>query len=72
MDVVGVVAIISDNEGLREQHGLVVVNLQVTVSHLFQYLNLSSASDQNSIISGGLDIHGLDVMAEVSTETLAK
>ena len=69
VDIVGVAARISDDEGLHEEHRVVVVNLLVTRQQ-GQYLDLTSANDHDASVGGGLDIHALDVVGETSTNAL--
>lgn len=70
MDIVGVVAVVSDDEGLSEHHGLVVVDLKMTTSSQTIDLDLSSAADHDSVISGGLDVGGVDTVSKGSTQSL--
>lgn len=69
MDIVGVAARISDNEGLHKEHRIVIVNLFVTRSQI-PYLNLTSAHDHDATIGGRLDIHTLDIVGKTSTNSL--
>ena len=69
MDIVGVTSVVTNNEGLREKHGLVVVDLPITW-RAQPYGNLSGAGDQNAVVGGRLDVHRLDVVAEGSSQTL--
>ena len=69
MDIVGVTSVVTNDEGLREKHRLVVVDLAVN-RWTYLYGNLSGAGDQNAVVGGGLDIHGLDVVAERGSQTL--
>lgn len=69
MDIVGVTSVVANDEGLREKHGLVLVNLPVN-SLAQPYGDLSGAGDQNAVVGGGLDVHRLDVVAEGGSQTL--
>ena len=69
MDIVRVAASISDDEGLHEEHGLVVVDLGMKMKH-GTCLNLSSAADHDASIASGLNVHALDVVGEASADAL--
>lgn len=69
MDIVRVTASIPDDEGLHEEHGLVVVDLQMKME-CGACLNLSSAADHDASVASGLNVHALDVVGEASTDTL--
>ena len=69
VDIVRVAASIPDDEGLHEEHGLVVVDLGMKMKH-GTCLNLSSAADHDASIASGLNVHALDVVGEASADAL--
>ena len=69
MNVVLIVTTVTDNEGLGKHHGLVVVNLRMTMN-TESYSNHSSAANENTSVTGGLDVRGLDVMSKRGSNAL--
>lgn len=70
MDVERTTSIVLDDESLRKQHRLVIINLEM-ISGIWKYLNFTCTSDQNATIRSRLHIHSLDVVSKRCSQTLS-
>lgn len=69
MNVVLVVTTVTNNESLSKHHRLIVIDLGMTVNPE-SYSNHSSAANEDTSVTGGLDVRGLNIMSKRSTNAL--
>ena len=69
MNVVLVVTTVTNNESLGKHHRLVVVNLGM-ILNTESYSNHSSAANEHTSVTGGLDVRGLDIVSKRSSNAL--
>lgn len=69
MDIIGVTTTVANNEGLVEQHRLVVIDL-LLINHIALHLKITITCNQKTVISSRLNINRTDIMSNTSTNSL--